>query len=616
LLFVISPALGNLGGRTVTPVRRFIITLVVVVFTGLPTVGAEVQSFPPEWFIRPPTPERIVDVQTAAAASGWISVSAGLYAGAIGAYEHGQTDAAEAWYYAAKWTNLFGQTQADVGNQWWDSINKADLANASLRKPSLPSEPMSRLITPEMSAWMLGDRAFSSAFWGMVSPYDNLPQVLVILRKIREDNPARFKTYTQLALAIALVYDSAPPPSWPHAQVSDKALPRKLMRPWEVFKFLADSDERGVTLHKLGQLTAGDLRFLVDLAAPFSDLLWAQQSMKFTLAQLSKTYDCVRYRQDRIANDQYVWPSESYELSRIYSEGGICVDQAYFATQAGKARGVPTLLFVGEGKDGRHAWFGYLDRGDKWMLDAGRYEEQRFVTGVAYDPQIWGLISDHELKFLTDGFRKLPPYKQSYLHTIFADLYLRLGEKARPAAAAAARKAVNYERRNAEAWDLLLAANADAPPKAREALLREAALALVRYPDLNARYVRELAASLRARGEVSAANFEERSVALKNKGNRADIGIEQAAKLVDEVLLSGASVQQEMAVYRDVLQKYGAGGGTDFYDRVVVPFVTKVASQGHRGEARAALGQARFALKPESGSQLEKDIVKFDAQLK
>ena len=595
--------------------RRFILT-VIVVLVGLVSVRAEVSDLPAEWFTLPPTPARIAEVQAAAAASGWGPVSAGLYLGAIGAYERGQTDAAEAWYYVASWANLFGQTQAAVGNQWWAAMNKAGLVTPNLHQPKLPDETMARLITPEMGSWLMGDRAFSAAFWGMVSPVDNLPQVLLILKKIREDNPARFKTYAQLALAISLVYDSPPPTSWPHEQVTEKALKRQLLRPWEVFKFLVDADESGATLLKLGQLTAGDLRFLVDFAAPFPELVWAQQSVKFTLAQMPQSYSCVRYRQDRIDAGQYVWPGDTYELSHIYSEGGICVDQAYFASQTGKARGVPTLFFVGEGKDGRHAWFGYLDRSGKWVLDVGRYQDQKFVTGVAYDPQTWGLISDHELKFLSEGFRKFPPYKQSYVHTIFAGLYLSFGEKGKAPAALAARKAVNYERRNSQAWDILIAANADAPPRTREALLREAAMALQRYPDLNAYYLRQIAVSLKARGDVSAANFEERSVALKNKNARADIGIEQAVKMINEVILTDTPVQQQMTVYVDVLRKYGARAGMDFYDQVVVPFVTKLASQGNRGEARAALGQARFALKPETGSQLEREIIAFDARLK
>ena len=72
-----------------------------------------------------------------------------------------------------------------------------------------------------------------------------------------------------------------------------------------------------------------------------------------------------------------------------------------------------------------------------WELDAGRYAEQRFVTGYARDPQTWGEFSDHELKFLSERFRDLPSFRQSRLHVNFAEVYLAIGNG--PAAGAAGR---------------------------------------------------------------------------------------------------------------------------------------------------------------------------------
>jgi hypothetical protein len=414
-------------------------------------------------------------------------------------------------------------------------------------------------------------------------------------------------------MAIALVYDSPPPFYWPHGQVKSDALPRQLPQPVDAFKFFVDSDRSGVTLHKLSALPVSELKFAVDLAAPFSELQWAQRQIKSTLAQLPKTYDLVRYRIDRLEAQQYVWPSASYELARIYSEGGICVDQAYFASQAGKARGVPTLLFHGEGQDGRHAWFGYLGSGQHWVLDAGRYAEQRYVTGLAIDPQTWAVLSDHDLQFLSEGFRKLPPYQQSRQYELFAKLYLRLGKSKE--SAAAARKAVNAERRNLAGWETLLAATEGADFRVREGLLREAALALQRYPDLNAFFVRALAASMRGRGEGSAADFEERSIARKNQGTRTDLAVDQAAEIVTRVL-KDTPLPEQMRVFRLALRQYGEDSGVDFYDRVVVPFVAALVSEQHRGDAKIAVAEARLALKPATLSQLDKEMKALAESLK
>ncbi len=577
---------------------------------------AEAVNFPGEWFLHQPVPEKIQSVLAAVPEKGWGPISAGLYQGALGAYERGQFDVAESWYYVAAWAETLGQTQADAGRRWLETVSRARLLNPNVNQQaigSLPSEPLAKLVPPNLLAWLLGDRAFSAAFFDQLSAEDYLPQVLAILRDLHAADPHHFATYGQLALAIALVYDSPPPNYWPHGQVKPAALPRQLPQPVDAFNFFVDSDLHGVTLHKLATLSASELKFAVDLAAPFSELQWAQRQIKSTLAQLTKTYDLVRYRNDRLEAQQYVWPSASYELARIYSEGGICVDQAYFASQAGKARGVPTLLFRGEGQDGRHAWFGYLGAGQRWVLDAGRYAEQRFVTGVAIDPQTWADLSDHDLQFLSEGFRKLPPYQQSRQYELFAKLYLRLGKTKE--AAAAARKAVNAERRNLAGWETLLVTVESADFRAREGLLREAELALQRYPDLNAFFVRARAESMRARGEGSAADFEERTIARKNQGARFDLAVDQAAETVARVI-KDTPLPEQMRVFRLTLRQYGEATGMDFYDRVVVPFVNALVAQQHRGDAKVALAEARLVLKPAALSQLDKEMKTLAESLK
>ena len=595
---------------------RLITTLLFVCFFGAAGLRAQV-AFPDDWFTRPPTPERIKAVQAAVLRDGWQPIALRLYAGSLKAYELRQEDAAVAWYYVARWSDLLGQSQAELAKVWMENQSRAGIPGlrSDLDKISkLPDQQMSLLLTEETVTWLLGDRAFSEAFFNQVSPHDLLPRVMFILENLRESDARRFATYTQLALAIALVYDAAPPPHWPHGQVSVEVLPRRLPNPTDAFKFLTEADQRGVTLHKLANLPVGELRFAVDLSAPFGDLVWAQRSVKFPLATLVKSYEAVRYRTDRIEANEYAWASESYSLPEILKEGGICVDQAYFATQAGKARGVPTLLFAGSGKDGRHAWFGYLGTGQRWVLDAGRYAEQRFVTGVAYDPQTWKLLSDHELLFLSEGFRKLQPYRQSKQQQIFAEVYFRIGKK--EAAAVAARKAVNFERRNADAWAILVAANYGLAPLAKEALLREASQALQRYPDLAARFTRELVASLNARGEKSAAEFEERSLVRRGQmRGRDDFAVTQAAAVMAAAIQKGDYIEH-MRVYRQVLKQYGKDGGIDFYDRVTEPFVIGLLQQGKRGEAVQMLAQTRVALTPEPDSQMDREMKELADKLK
>ncbi|CAM2792771.1 hypothetical protein [Rariglobus hedericola] len=590
------------------PVSRFCLRLiwwlclVACVAQGRAALNTDL---PDDWFTRAPTPERLKAVQSSAVSSGWSAVSNRLFAGAIRAYELRQEDAAAAWYHVARWCDVFAQSQSKSGRQWLEALNQVGGIHGNIDQVkifSLPDEEIAQLLSAETRGWLLGDKAFSESFFNLLTPYDCLPQVMRIVQTLRDSDARLFSEYSQLAIAIALVYDESPPSYWPHWQVSEKTLPRRLPAPLDAFKFLVDADQRRVTLQKLGQLSAGELKFVVDLAAPATELAWAQRTVKFPLADLVKSYESVRYRHDRIDAREYVWTGASYDLEEIRREGGICVDQAYYATQAGKARGVPTLLFSGAGQDGRHAWFGYLGIGRQWVLDAGRYAEQRYVTGVAYDPQTWLELSDHELGFLSEGFRRLSPYRQSWQHQVFAELYLRMHKPA--AAAVAARKAVNYERRNLAAWDLLLDASEGAPARTREGLLIEAAQAMQRYPDLNGRYVRALVASLRERGEISAADLEERTLLRRSRGGgRTDMGVDQAV-----AVMAKSSPADDTRTYRQVLQQYGRGAGVDFYDRVTEPFVAKLITEERKVEAAQIIVQTRAVLKPDAGSQLDLEM--------
>jgi hypothetical protein len=334
-----------------------------------------------------------------------------------------------------------------------------------------------------------------------------------------------------------------------------------------------------------------------------------------TLDHFEEAYSMIRYRSDRLGDDSLMtWSGQPYTLDAIFQEGGICVDQAYFASEAGKARGVPTLLFSGSGQNSRHAWFGFLDAEGKWRLDAGRYADHRLVTGTAIDPQSWLVISDHDLQFLAERFRALPSFMQSSVHLEFAREFLQEGDAT--AAARAARKAVNYERRNLNAWEALVAADTKLgfEPARLESVFREAALALAHYPDLLVWYKNRVCASLRARGEASLANAEERSIAVSLKGERADLATQQAASILARSI-DTQTVPNQIATYNSIMAQFGQGAGTMFFDEVVVGFAEHLALMNMRAQARDAVDRAREALEVQPGTQLAMDVDKLMARL-
>jgi hypothetical protein len=557
----------------------------------------------------PPSRERLEQVETVAAASGWLAVAPALRSAAFRAYGQDRLAAADAWYHAYEWATLFSEPEDRFIGGWIDAMVAAHLNYPAVAGSYNPTDqPIGKNLSPETQDWLLSNEEFSAEFFSVLKAVDKVPRVFAILEGLRRKDPDKFARYPSLALAISVVYDVPPPDYWPHHQVTTEALPRKLQDPSAPFDYLTREDMLGRTYFNLAQLPAEELKFVVDAAAPVAELEWSEKAVSLPPDQLEGAYAMVRYRQDRFANeDQMTWSGKPYTLQAILQDGGICVDQSYFAAQVGKARGVPTLMFMGAGQDGRHAWFGFLDSGQKWRFDVGRYAEERLVTGVAFDPQTWESISDHELQFLSERFRALPSFMQSRVNEEFAQEFLRSGDAA--SAARSARMAVNFERRNLPAWETLAAADArlGLAPAQQEGVLREAALALARYPDLMITYENRVCASLRARGETSLADYEERGLADRLKGDRADLAVQQASAILSRSIAT-QPIPDQIATYDAILAQFGHGSGAIFFDEIVTAFAEHLGKVNMRPQARDAVERARQALDVQPGTQISTDM--------
>ena len=580
-------------------------------------LGAE--SFAPltdAEMLQPPAAPRMAEFTRYAEQGGWDQLTPLFRAAALKAYESGRLPAAERWSYVYRWSALFAETEAHFIPHWMKEVEAAKVVHANLPRHYAPQkERLGLWLSPALKTWLLTHPDFSGEFFALLSPVDYLPEVFHVLDGLHGRDPARFARYASLALAIAVVYDLPPPPDWPHGQVYPASFPRHPPAAADAFDWWIRQDQFDRTYHRLESLGADDLKFVVDAAAPFNELEWSQHNVDLPLSQLDKAYTLIRYRPDRAEKEIYLWPDGAYTLSDIRRVGGICIDQAYFATQVGKARAVPTLLFRGEGMDGRHAWFGYLDGNLQWQLNAGRYGEQRFVTGYARDPQTWKEISDHELQFLSERFRTLPAFHSSRIHQQFAADYLQAKDPA--AAIRAAWKAIKLERRNLDAWVTLLEAQQAQGdgPKLIEPTLYQAVAAFERYVDLEAAFSGQLTRSLRARGQLSAADFEEQRILTKNRIARSDLALLRARDTLQQAINTRPLVESTQ-VYNRLVDTQGRGAGIEFFDRIVTLFVQHLVDANRPAEARQAAERARAVLYVPAGSQLEGEFNKLFKDLK
>lgn len=547
-------------------------------------------------------------------AHGWEALRTSVFHDARYAYER-RHPIAERLLYTFLWIDLMHQAEPEYVSGWVEKMEAANRLHANM-----PSE-----IPFYESA--LGDR-LSDAFlrnffskgdlmratYNQWEPTDLLTEFFSILNRLYSENQYLFNQYEELAFAIAYVHDVPPTPLWPHPQVGQQVLSRQLRSPEEVFQYFTYPRNAKWFHNSIKRLPLSDAIFLVDLMVTPEEVEWVRQNVTVSPLEYEEVYNLIRYDLTRIERGQMYWMYNDYSLPAIHRVGGICVDQAYFASQVGKVQGIPTIEFLGSGLDGRHAWFGYLNAREKWQMDAGRYADQRFVTGHAFNPQNWSFISDHEVAFISAGYHRSHSFYKSQVHFYWARIFGLMDEW--EVAVKAAENAVAMERRNAEAWELLIDfRKRNGTPRNRiDATYRSALSALRLYSDLEAELLASFADYLEATGRKNAARIERNRITYRNKDGRSDLAVQNLVKIMEDSMRSDSRSAQ-MYVYKKLIYQMGDQAGIQLLDELVIPFINFLLKEGRSGDAKTAILQAEGVLDPEPGSTMGKDIAKVKSQL-
>jgi hypothetical protein len=474
-----------------------------------------------------------------------------------------------------------------------------------LRADAVPpqSRPLADLVPRAVLADWLNDEDFSRLFFANLSPDDYAPGVLRALAQIEAAHPDQFQDYRALALAIALVYDQKMPDYWPHHQVAPGQVPLKNYSAADWFEFWVNSNEAKAVLLDLRSLKPEEIKFVVDAPLDESEYAWARANVRFSRIDFAQAYSSITFDEKRNQLQQYDWPAGNYTLAAIQKQGGICMDQAYFAMIAGKARGLPTLFFTGQGSGGGHAWFGYMQSENHWQLDCGRYENQNYATGEALDPQTWQPLSDHELAFLQEHFRAQPEYAASQADVVLAGVFEAQGNST--LAGAALDSAIAECPLNNAAWDAKTAwlERTNAPLEAQQAHHEAAARAFANQPDLKAQHLNALAELARQNGDDSSARALQNQIIAQNADTRADLG---AAPLAQQLLalVGQGQIDKAFNQYQQQMSSLGKNGGGNIFDEVVKPFIDALLAAGQPRRAQEALDLARTTLNPADGTIL------------
>ena len=429
------------------------------------------------------------------------------------------------------------------------------------------------------------------AYLENVRKEDRQTQALAILVRMQAQAPQEVKDLPRLAVALALVFDQPFPERWPHFQVPLAAVPREEADPVKRLQQMAQLQSRRRYAFDLPTLTVNELKFLVDHPLPESELEWARKIVTTSRSSFDKVFTSIRYDFARLQAGLLTWPYPSYRLADIKEKGGICVDQGYFAAMAGKAKGLPTLFFTGQGDSGGHAWFGYLDAPGRWVTDCGRYAEENYPVGNATDPQTWEPITDTELTFLAKGRERSDGYRQAKLWTDYAAAIGREdGEKFLEAVFA-------LQPEFLPAWEVKGGwIEKEGTPEAREQFWQAYVKRFARYPDLKVSGQEKLLELAKVKGDRQVAKNLERQILVQNRTKRFDLSIGAAASQVGEKIEAGDWPGAE-AAYRQALREFkGQSGGHLFYG-LVSPFVETALAEGQGKTAKSALQEAKRVLK-------------------
>ena len=480
-------------------------------------------------------------------------------------------------------------------------------------QPFTPGTGMlGKRLDPEFIAATISDPDFLKRWQESRSDADFSPKVLLNLQSIWQENHADWHEFGSLALAIAVVMDQSAPSFWPHHQVLPDKVPRAESQPSLTFSEWVQATRQGKLRRDPRQLRVGDLKFVIDAPLAASELEVVRSNRVIAYQELQRTFESVAYDKGRILKNALSWPWDSYRLSAIKEHGGICVDQSYYTAMTGKAVGIPTIFISGQGRDGGHAWVGYLKSSGEWDFNVARYADQNYAAGQALDPQSWTPISDHELEFLGRPPGNRDSLEASRRDLVVASDFRRKGDVA--GEGRALQSALQVYPQNPVIWDAkeewLIRSGA---PLSELKVHHEAAIAQFSgFTDLKSQHQQALAQLALESGDKTTAQQLSEQIVNENKTGwtrdvRTDLSAAAAWMLVKS-RLDGKDLAGALEEFERQLRAQGARGGGDFFYKVIAPLVSEFITAGRQDLALQILKDSFLTLKPTKDSLIDRDL--------
>jgi len=441
-------------------------------------------------------------------------------------------------------------------------------------------------------------------FLDSLSPYDDQGEAMAVLCRIQLAHSGETINYPELAVALSVVFDQEFPDGWPHHFVERASVLRSGEGAEERFGFYVRSHREGKLALDPARLTVDQLKFVIDSPVPLEELAYLQGVRMRSLQQLQWLFQAIRYDSGRVERGQLMWPHGAYRLFTIQKEGGLCVDQSYFTAHTCKAKGIPSIFFLGQGNSGEHAWVGILDSNGRWDFGVGKIRREHYPVGQAFDPQTWRRLTDAQCMFLFRTPVAAAAKTRARLCHGWAELFPEaefVGESLRLARAGAS----SY----LWAWDVeadWLEASG-APVERVVAFWEDWVRNFATQDDLRFRGEKRLLNALDETGEVARYERLFGEVVARNRGGRFDLATGLSAERVFALVQSGRWEEADKA-FDDALVRLRASAGGHLFYQLIQPYVQSCLEEGRREEAAAALERSAKHFRPQAGSILDRDL--------
>ncbi len=247
--------------------------------------------------------------------------------------------------------------------------------------------------------WLLRQKHLLPVLMLALSPQDEPGQVLRLATELGRDDASAVEGLPDLATAFIVVWSKG------RSGPDDTDGPPAVERVARLFNYYVHS-------RRMLRFDPADLPwqlsiYAIDNRASESEILWAANRyaarVNLASAYFDVRYDTVAY----LTGGSKQINAHPYTLPNILQFGGVCVDQAYFATHVARSMGVPATVCTGQSGAGQvaHAWIGFLEvqgRRAVWNFSEARYKEDLFWSGQVIDPQTFEQLTDADVSLLAE----------------------------------------------------------------------------------------------------------------------------------------------------------------------------------------------------------------------